>query len=197
VALIAGVAAAAMADSDALRQGRAIFTRGDDLRAARFLPPMARHGNPRAMAMLGFMYENGFGVPQTYHAAVELYIGAAERGDPTGQHLLGLMYDKGRGVDRDDVVASKWLSLAAAAAPNREREPYLRIRDAVASKMSLDQIMEPAPGAGLAATTVTREPSHLHRRAESRRVNGLRSPIPVYRNGVFPCARLQARGKFE
>jgi hypothetical protein len=53
-------------------------------------------------------YENGFGVPQSYHAAVELYMGAAERGDPTGQHLLGLMYDNGRGVDRDDVVASKW-----------------------------------------------------------------------------------------
>jgi hypothetical protein len=45
-------------------------------------------------------------------------------------------------VDRDDVLAYKWLSLAAAAAPTRERDPYLRIRDAVASKMSPDEVME-------------------------------------------------------
>jgi uncharacterized protein len=81
-------------------------------------------------------------VPQSYDTAVELYTGAAERGDPTGQHLLGLMYDKGHGVDQDDVEAYKWLSLAAAAAPPRKRDPYLRIRDAVASKMTLGQIME-------------------------------------------------------
>ena len=84
---------------------------------------------------------NGLGVPQSYDAAASLYIGAAERGDPTGQHLLGLMYDKGHGVERDVVEAYKWLSLAAAAAPPREREPYLRIRDAVASKMSLAEVM--------------------------------------------------------
>jgi hypothetical protein len=52
------------------------------------------------------------------------------------------MYDKGHGVDRDDVLAYKWLSLAAAAAPIRERDPYLRIRDAVASKMSPDEVFE-------------------------------------------------------
>jgi hypothetical protein len=40
------------------------------------------------------------------------------------------------------VQAYKWLSLAAGAAPFREREPYLRIRDAVASKMSPNQIVE-------------------------------------------------------
>jgi TPR repeat protein len=88
------------------------------------------------------MYENGLGAPQAYDIAFELYVGAAERGDPTGQYLLGLLYDKGHGAERDDVLAYKWLDLAAAAAPVRERENYLRIRNAVASKMSLNQIVE-------------------------------------------------------
>jgi uncharacterized protein len=142
MALVAGLAAVSPASGSALRDGSAAFSRGDYIRAARLLAPIARRGNPRAMTMLGYMYDNGFGVPQSYDAAVELYTGAAERGDPVAQHLLGLMYDKGHGVDRDDVLAYKWLSLAAAAAPFREREPYLRIRDAVASKMSYNQIVE-------------------------------------------------------
>ena len=142
MALIAGVAAASPATAGRSREGWAAFSRGDYVRAARLLAPMAQRGNRRAMTMLGYMYENGFGVPQSYDTAVELYTGAAEQGDPTGQHLLGLMYDKGHGVDRDDIVAYKWLSLAAAAAPLRERDPYLRIRDAVASKMSPNDIVE-------------------------------------------------------
>lgn len=94
------------------------------------------------MTMLGYMYDNGLGVPQSYEVAAELYGDAAERGEPRAQHLLGLAYDKGRGVSQDDVLAYKWLSLAAAMAPMRERDPYLRIRDAVASKMSHDQIID-------------------------------------------------------
>jgi hypothetical protein len=140
--LIVGVAAAWPARSDSLRQGKAAFARGDYIHAARLLAPFARRGNPRAQSMLGFMYENGLGAPQAYDVAVELYAGAAERGDPSGQYLLGLMYDKGHGVDRDDVLAYKWLNLAAASASVRDRENFLKIRNAVASKMSLDQIVE-------------------------------------------------------
>jgi TPR repeat protein len=141
-ALTAGIAAASPAISGTLSQGRAAFTRGHYLEAMRLLAPLARKGNPRALAMLGFMYENGLGAPQAYDVAVEYYAGAAERGDPSGQYLLGLMYDKGHGVDRDDVLAYKWLNLAAAAAPLRDRESYLRIRNAVASKMSLNQVLQ-------------------------------------------------------
>ncbi|WP_315796637.1 tetratricopeptide repeat protein [Bradyrhizobium sp. SZCCHNRI3043] len=122
--------------------GWAALAHGDYVRAAALLAPMAQRGHPRAMTALGYMYDNGFGVPQSYEAAVEFYAGAAERGDPTAQHHLGLSYDKGRGVCRDHVLAYKWLSLAAAAAPVPLREPYLRIRDAVALRMSPDQIVD-------------------------------------------------------
>ena len=140
--LIVGVAAAWPAKSDPLKQGKAALARGDYVQAGRLLAPLAWRGNPRAQAMLGFMYENGFGAPQAYDVAVELYTGAAERGDPSGQYLLGLMYDKGHGVDRDDVLAYKWLNLAAASASARDRENYLKIRNAIASKMSLNEIVE-------------------------------------------------------
>jgi uncharacterized protein len=94
----------------------------------------------KADALLGFKYEHGLGVPQSFDMAVSLYLRSAERGDPTGQYLLGLMYDKGHGVPRDEVLAHKWLNLAAAHAPRRNREYYLRLRDAVASKLTPAQL---------------------------------------------------------
>jgi TPR repeat protein len=108
---------------------------------AGFFAPALR-GNARAQALLGFMYENGFGVPQAYDAAADFYQRAAVQGEPFGQSRLGLIYDKGHGVPQDVVLAYKWLDLAAAHAAKRERDYYLRLRNAVASKMSSDQIAE-------------------------------------------------------
>ncbi len=142
VALLVGLTAAVPARSDTLSQGKAAFARGNYVAAARILIPHARRGNPRAQAMLGFMYENGLGVPQAYDVAVDFYGPAAERGDPSAQYFLGLMYDKGHGVERNEILSYKWLNLAAAAAPPRDRQNYLKIRNAVASKMSLNQVLE-------------------------------------------------------
>ena len=54
---------------------------------------LAQRGDARAQAILGFMYANGRGVPQSYDTAVDWYVRSAEQGDPTGQYLLGLMYE--------------------------------------------------------------------------------------------------------
>ncbi|CAL75191.1 conserved hypothetical protein; putative signal peptide [Bradyrhizobium sp. ORS 278] len=142
VAVLALCLGMTTADARPRGDGYTAFARGDYVRAAALLAPLAERGHPRAMTALGYMYDNGFGVPQSYEAAVELYGGAAESGEPAAQHLLGLSYDKGHGVIQDHVLAYKWLSLAAAAAPLRQRDPYLRIRNAVAFKMSADQIIE-------------------------------------------------------
>ena len=77
--------------------------------------PLAQRGDPHAQALLGFMYQYGKGIPQSYDMAVRWYIQAAEGGDANGQYLLGLMYDKGLGVGQDIVLAYKWLNLCAAA----------------------------------------------------------------------------------
>ncbi len=128
--------------ADALARANAAYSRGDYIVAVRMLTPLALQGNANAQAFLGFMYENGYGAPQAYDAAVDLYIDAAIQGNAFGQGMLGLMYDKGHGVRQDVVLAYKWLNLAAARASRRERDYFLRLRNAVASKMSPAQIHE-------------------------------------------------------
>ena len=108
--------------------------------SARRTVALAQRGDPHAQAILGFMYANGRGVPQSYDVAVDWYVLSAEQGDPTGQYLLGLMYDKGFGVTPNVILAYKWLNLAAAHAPRPNRENILRLRDAVASKMTRAQL---------------------------------------------------------
>jgi hypothetical protein len=130
------------AQADALARASAAYARGDYIRVVNVLTPLALRGNAGAQALLGFMYENGFGAPQAYDAAADLYIQAAISGNPFGQGMLGLMYDKGHGVPQDFVLAYKWLNLAAARAPKRQRDFFLRLRNAVASKMSPYQIVE-------------------------------------------------------
>jgi len=102
----------------------------------------AERGNARAQAILGFMYEHGRGVPQDFRRAAKWYYRAAEQGEPHGQHFLGLLYDKGFGVKQDYVEAHKWLNLAAARAGRRDRDYYIRMRNALASKMPLAAIDE-------------------------------------------------------
>jgi hypothetical protein len=126
----------------AITRATAAYARGDYVRAVNTLTPLALRGNANAQAFLGFMYENGYGAPQAYDAAADLYIQAAISGNPFGQCMLGLMYDKGHGVPQDFILAYKWLNLAAARASKRERDYFLRLRNAVASKMSPDQIVE-------------------------------------------------------
>lgn len=132
---------ASVASADSVARGAAAFHRGDYARAARELAPAADRNNAKALGMLGFLYEHGFGVPQAYAAAADLYYRGAVQGDPFSQAQLGLLYDKGHGVPNDYVLAYKWLNLAAARAGGRQRDAYLRFRDAVASKLSTYEII--------------------------------------------------------
>jgi len=136
-ALSAGAAPVAQAASLDLHRAA---VHGSDAASARRTIAQAERGNARAQAMLGFMYANGNGVPQSYDRALEWYARSAEQGDPTGQYLLGLMYDKGLGVKADVVLAHKWLNLAAAHAPRQNRDNFTLIRDAVGSKMTRSQL---------------------------------------------------------
>jgi uncharacterized protein len=139
IAFFAVTAPAANANS--LSRGTAAFHRGDYARAVRELVPLAERENARALGLLGFMYEHGFGVPQAYDAAADFYHRAAIQGDPFAQAMLGLMYDKGHGLPRDSVLAYKWLDLAAAHTSGRERDAYARFRNAVASKLSTTEVL--------------------------------------------------------
>jgi TPR repeat protein len=142
VLLVTFFAPVGPAHADAVARANAAYARGDYVRAVNILTPLALHGNASAQAFLGFMFENGYGAPQVYVAAADLYCQAAIRGNPFGQAMLGLMYDKGHGVPQDFILAYKWLNLATARAPARARDYFMRLRNAVASKMSRAQIAE-------------------------------------------------------
>src|SRR5262249_48870777 len=133
-ALAAGPAAAGR-----LQAGTAAYTRHAWPTAARLLLPLAQRGNPLAQTYVGFMFTNGRGLPQNYVAAADWYRAASEQGVPVAQFQLGMAYDKGHGVPQDYVLAYKWLNIATAQATPLERDYWVRIRDAVGTKLSLIQ----------------------------------------------------------
>ena len=64
--------------------------------------PLAEAGVAYAQFNLGYLYENGQGIPQHYAEGVKWYRKAAEQGYAQAQHNLGQMYRQGRGVPQDD-----------------------------------------------------------------------------------------------
>jgi len=63
--------------------------------ALRLVRPLAEQGDGRAQAVLGMYYQNGYGAPQDYAAALNWYRKAADQGLAPAQHALGHMYDAG------------------------------------------------------------------------------------------------------
>jgi TPR repeat protein len=139
-AIIFATSAVSLANAGSLRAGTAAFAREDYVRAADILGPLADRGNAVAQFYLAFMYANGRGVQQNYAEAAMWAHRAAEQGNPAAQYMLGLLHDKGQGVPVNWVEAHKWLNLAASHAPPKDRAAWVRVRDAVASKMSVGQL---------------------------------------------------------
>jgi uncharacterized protein len=96
----------------------------------------ARTENVITQTNLGYMYETGVGTPQNYQLAATWYHRAAQQGFARAQYFLGMLYDKGKGVPLDYVEAHKWLILAAARATTGDRDYFVRIRNAIGSKLS-------------------------------------------------------------
>jgi uncharacterized protein len=141
LALVA-VCFASGAKADALSAGSRAYARHDYVRAASLLLVAAERGSPTAQTYLGYMYQFGLGVPRDYAAAASWLNQAAVQGEPTAQFLLGLLFDKGYGVPQDWVQAEVWLNLAASHAIRAQEDHWARTRDAVAQKLTLDQLAE-------------------------------------------------------
>lgn len=121
--------------------GPAVYRRSSYASGATIIR-LATQGNASAQAQLGFMYATGRGVPQNFGEAAYWYQRAAEQGDDRAQYLLGLSYDKGHGVPHDLVIAHKWLNLSASRARGDVREHRVRVRDAIASRMTFGQLAQ-------------------------------------------------------
>lgn len=141
------------AKAEGVSAGMRAFARHDYVRAASLLAIEAARGSPTAQTYLGYMYQYGLGVPQDYVLATSWLHQAAEQGEPTGQFLLGLLFDKGYGVPQDWVQAEVWLSLAAAHAGAKQQDYFGRVRDAVAQKLTLNQLADAQRRASLGPPT--------------------------------------------
>jgi TPR repeat protein len=96
-----------------LEDGQAAVRKGDYATAMQYFRVLADQGNAVAQNNLGFMYDQGLGVPQNYAQAVVWYRKAADQGDAAAQNNLGRMYDGGQGVPQDYAQAVVWLRKAA------------------------------------------------------------------------------------
>ena len=74
---------------------------------------LADRGDALAQFNLGFIYDNGWGVPQDYAEAVKWYRKAAEQEDANAQFNVGQMYMRGYGVQRNYDEAARWFRRAA------------------------------------------------------------------------------------
>ncbi|MEJ6689282.1 MAG: tetratricopeptide repeat protein [Paracoccaceae bacterium] len=96
------------------QKGLAAAQAGDFATTLQEWTPLAEAGSARTQNALGYMYENGYGVPQDYAEAVRLYRLAADQGDANAQYNLGFMYENGQGVLQDNVMAHMWYNIGAA-----------------------------------------------------------------------------------
>jgi TPR repeat protein len=114
------------------RSGLEAFDAGDYESAFANWWPLAKRGDPRSQASLGFLYYSGKGVRRDDQQSLLWFRRAAESGQPTAQFFLGLHYFYGRGVPRDMARAYAWCDIAMA---NGYSEG-LFCRDAAALEMS-------------------------------------------------------------
>ena len=120
------------------QKGLKAYNKGDYATALREWRPLAEQGNAGAQFNLGFMYENGLGVPQDDKEAVNWYRKSAEQGNANAQYNLGLMYQGGLGALQDDVYAHMWFNIAASNGHDDARIA----RHLVAKRMTTEQLTE-------------------------------------------------------
>ena len=132
---------AAGAVSGSLYLSAPAYARSPDSAAAKIMR-LAERGDVNGQAELGWIYSIGRGVPQDYYQAAKWYRRAAERGHGGAQFALGLLYNKGEGVRKNLILSYMWLNLSAAQAGGDVRDFKVRIRDSIASKMTVAQVEE-------------------------------------------------------
>ncbi|WP_084143817.1 tetratricopeptide repeat protein [Methylocapsa acidiphila] len=132
---------ASLTAGDAFRAGNAAYAAHHYAEAAKIFSDLAVQGDPRAQTLLGFMFANGRGVPQNFIVAAGWYRCAAKQGFAAAQYFLGVQYDKGLGVPQDFVMSYALLDLAVASA-GPERHYWVKIRDAVLTKLTVAETLQ-------------------------------------------------------
>ncbi len=99
--------------SEAFSKGWAAYNKKDYSEAVNWCRKAAEQGHAEAQHNLGWCYNNGYGVSQSWSEAVKWYRKAAEQGFARAQYNLGVCYDNGEGVTQSYSEAVKWYRKAA------------------------------------------------------------------------------------
>jgi S1-C subfamily serine protease len=92
----------------------AAVRRGDHPEAYEACKKEVDAGDAECQVLVGYLFQEGLGVPANATEAIRLYHLAAKRGLAVAQCHLGYAYERGIGVTRNDVAAVGWYQLAAA-----------------------------------------------------------------------------------
>ncbi|MGA8170613.1 MAG: tetratricopeptide repeat protein [Methylocystis sp.] len=137
-ALSASLCAQAVAKP--LEEGMDAYLRGDYATALKILEPLAIGGDPAAQSSIGYMLQNGLGLPRDPAKAANFFHAAADHGYAPAMVNLGAMFEAGIGVPEDYIEAYKWYSLAIAnfktAAEATARDVAEANRKALEAEMS-------------------------------------------------------------
>jgi S1-C subfamily serine protease len=101
---------AARADYD---DGLSAFQQGDYQTAFREWEPLAQSGDIDAQFALGYLYEYGEGVTQSYRQAAYWYGKAADAGDVDAAVAMGYLYESGLGVKQNFRRAVEYYGMAS------------------------------------------------------------------------------------
>jgi hypothetical protein len=85
----------------------------DNLAILNSLTQAADQGDAQARQIIGYLYYNGYGVPQNLSQAAKWYLKAAEQGLAVGESSIGWLYQQGWGVPRNYAESLRWNSRAA------------------------------------------------------------------------------------
>jgi TPR repeat protein len=103
--------------------GLRAFMQHDYAQALTSLNRAAAQGNSGALALLGYFYEKGHGVPADPKRAFDYYLQSAKLGNSDGMHELARCYRYGIGVPRNEAEAERWFNQGAAHGTERGYQP--------------------------------------------------------------------------
>jgi hypothetical protein len=142
VARVASAPAADAKDPEAMYQmANALAQSGENVDAVRWFEKASSKGHAKASNALGFMYEEGRGVPQNFARANALYLKAMKGGDAVAMTNRGVMILNGKGANKDPQQAYMHFLLAAAyARDDAARDEANKLKDEVAATLTSQQI---------------------------------------------------------
>ena len=140
---------------------------------------LANDGYAPAQDKLAWMYQNGWGVEQSYTQAVSWFRKAAEQGNIEAMASMGLMYYRGWGVTQNYDTALEWYGKAAAQGSEVAQR---RINSIQLLKVNKDKIATIERGQGFPiAGTIFAEKLSVRQspNTKSRIVKSLKTGHPV------------------